>query len=100
MSQPKTDVLDDLVATIACVYMGFAPNGYWKRAVIEQYPEALETAKQKIKQLYVLKSDVEKAREAEFKLGYEAGESSANGTMKVLSWKEAKQKLNPKTEEN
>ncbi len=95
MSQPNTDVLDEILGELAqdCYSYGL-DSSQWGSA------PTVETAKQKIKQLYVLKSDVEKAREAEFKLGYEAGESSANGTMKVLSWKEAKQKLNPKTEEN
>lgn len=90
MSQPTTDVLVKILFELK----------YGKNFTGTAKLNDIETAKQKIKQLYVLKSDVEKAREAEFKLGYEAGESSANGTMKVLSWKEAKQKLNPKTEEN
>lgn len=37
--QPS-DPIDDLAATIACLFMGLQPNAYWKGAIKEQHPEA------------------------------------------------------------
>lgn len=43
---------------------------------------------------------VTEASEAQFKLGYEAGVSATNGTLKGTSWKEARAQLSkPKEEE-
>lgn len=40
--------IEELVATIACLYMGFEPNAYWKNAVNDQHPKALAQAKQQL----------------------------------------------------
>lgn len=37
--------VDDTVATIACLFAGFEPNDYWKKAILEQHPEAATKAK-------------------------------------------------------
>lgn len=50
---PLNEELDsiDLIATIACLFLGYAPTEYWKHAVIDQNPTACRKAEELIQTL-------------------------------------------------
>lgn len=55
MTNPKDPTsedseLRDTVLTIACTFLGFQPNAYWKGAVANQNPEKVEKALGLVKQ--------------------------------------------------
>lgn len=68
----------------------------------DEYGDSGNYSEIKLKQLITALIDkkVTEASEAQFKLGYEAGVSATNGTLKGISWKEARAQLSkPKEEE-